>query len=277
MLRKLVNNLPVLVLVLLAAGVLLISRGEADKSYQPTQTSEPVTQKEIDFASFDLVGDGFHLLYEELSVPNTLELVNAPEITGNQAADAHIRKLAEDRGYRLRRIVSSESDLVATNTFVDLQPEANSDWQNLKSAAEAEGVFMTVRSGYRSINEQRDLFIGRLNDVRVNLASVASGSQDIAIDDVLRTTAPPGYSRHHTGYTVDLRSSDAETFAASAGYSWISSNNFENALKFGYIPSYPEGAIDQGPNPEAWEFVWVGIDLIEKQISENENKVTDSN
>ena len=40
-------------------------------------------------------------------------------------------------------------------------------------------------------------------------------------------------------------------------------DNFYNAKRFGFIPSYPDDLNAQGPNPEPWEFVWVGVDLIE--------------
>jgi LAS superfamily LD-carboxypeptidase LdcB len=38
----------------------------------------------------------------------------------------------------------------------------------------------------------------------------------------------------------------------------MSKDNYLQAKKYGWIPSYPEGAQQQGPEPEAWEYVWVG-------------------
>lgn len=47
-------------------------------------------------------------------------------------------------------------------------------------------------------------------------------------------------------------------FKTTSCFTWISKNNYENAKRFGIIPSYPSGASNQGPNPEEWEYVWVG-------------------
>jgi len=32
--------------------------------------------------------------------------------------------------------------------------------------------------------------------------------------------------------------------------------------RFGFIPSYPENSGKQGPEPEPWEYVWVGEDVL---------------
>src|SRR5690606_25521512 len=38
--------------------------------------------------------------------------------------------------------------------------------------------------------------------------------------------------------------------------------NYANAKRFGFIPSYPPDGGKQGPEPEPWEFVWVGVEVI---------------
>jgi LAS superfamily LD-carboxypeptidase LdcB len=77
-------------------------------------------------------------------------------------------------------------------------------------------------------------------------------------------TAVPGYSRHHTGYTVDIACENQTTlsFIYTVCFKWLSQNNYERTKKFGWIPSYPEEAVLQGPEPESWEYVWVGIDAV---------------
>jgi LAS superfamily LD-carboxypeptidase LdcB len=93
-------------------------------------------------------------------------------------------------------------------------------------------------------------------------AEPAYGGAEAAIEAVLRESAPPGFSRHHTGYTMDLydpsTGRDFTAFAASPAFRWLSASNYLNAKRFGFIPSYPEGATGQGPDPEPWEYTWVG-------------------
>lgn len=140
-----------------------------------------------------------------------------------------------------------------------LQPLAAKSWYELKDAARRAGYPMSLLSAYRSLNYQKDLFAQRLFDQGVTTSQLASGAGDGAIDKTLEITAVPGYSRHHTGYTVDLWCEDGSTaFLLSSCYKWISAESYKNAMTFGWIPSYPEGASEQGPEPEPWEYVWVG-------------------
>ena len=77
----------------------------------------------------------------------------------------------------------------------------------------------------------------------------------------MQVTAPPGYSRHHSGYTIDI-SGSTPIFANSPGFDWISKDNYANSREFGFIPSYPPNTPNQGPNPEEWEYIWVGKDVL---------------
>ncbi len=169
-----------------------------------------------------------------------------PVITGDIALDARIRAIAEARGYRLR---PSPGRPLMTVDGRFLQPEAAAGWMSLKAAAAANGHFLSITSAYRDVASQFRSFRQRLN-----------GTSDASIDTALRTVAAPGYSKHHTGYTIDIKSSTAFGFAfrGSPAYAWLAADSFANAKAHGWIPSYPEGAVLVGPNPEPWEFVWVG-------------------
>ena len=169
-----------------------------------------------------------------------------PAITGNASLDHRIQEIATGRGYQRR----PEPDRPLTP--IDgrfLQPEAAAAWTALRGAAAAEGITMGLTSAYRSVTRQAELF-----------RSLLQGTSDAAIDATLGIVAPPGYSRHHTGYAIDLTSEGKVLFAftTTAAHEWLSANNFENAKLHGWIPSYPEGAALAGPDPEPWEYVWVG-------------------
>ena len=87
-----------------------------------------------------------------------------------------------------------------------------------------------------------------------------TGTSDAELDTLLETVAAPGYSKHHTGYAIDLRSGSAVLFdfADTPAYEWLAADNFANAKAHGWMPSYPDSVASQGPNPEPWEFVWAG-------------------
>jgi len=93
---------------------------------------------------------------------------------------------------------------------------------------------------------------------------VAAGAADDKVNTVLITSSIPGYSKHHTGYTLDLLCGgwEFENFKNSPCQKWIIADNYKVAKENGFIPSYPDGADIQGPDPEAWEYVWVGAERL---------------
>lgn len=235
------------------------------KTAQATPTVAAQKQTKTKLKSF--TGEQFRDLYRSVSYPNTQSFSQPPEITGNSAADAHIRTLAEKRGFALTSIpvspiVKTGEQLISDNGDDLLQPLAQKSWQDLKAAAKKDGIHLSLISAYRSPKWQRDLFMQRLLANGGNVQQIAAGNGEAAVDATLSMTAVPGYSRHHTGYTVDLYCEDGVAFGSSVCNTWITKNNYEVAKKYGWIPSYPPGANEQGPEPEPWEFVWVGTDLL---------------
>lgn len=208
-------------------------------------------------------GEQFRDTYDNFAYPNTSHINEDTPITGDVAADQRIKALAESRGYKRR-------SAPVTNTFIDvgkgymLQQRAAQPWLDLQVAAKPAGINLGLTAAYRSADEQKQIFLQRLAAQNIQVATIASGAHDAQINQVLRTTAIPGYSRHHTGYTVDIscENQPRNAFENTVCFQWLSANNYENAKKHGWIPSYPEGAGQQGPDPESWEYVWVGADTV---------------
>jgi LAS superfamily LD-carboxypeptidase LdcB len=102
----------------------------------------------------------------------------------------------------------------------------------------------------------------------VSLEEIARGDADDVVDLVLQTSSIPGYSKHHTGYAMDwadLTSGKGFTdFVETPAHRWLAKDNYHNAKRFGFIPSYPPGASQQGPDPETWEYVWVGVERLKE-------------
>lgn len=239
----------------------------ADSQSKPEEkTTEPAAQTpKTKVKTF--TGAEFRDLYRSITYPNTEAFSIPPEITGNKEADARIRSLAEKRGFILTSIPVSpieKSGEELTGSYQDdlLQTLAAMSWQQLKTAAKAEGLGLSMVSGYRSPKSQRELFTERLYSTGITDAQIANGTGDNAVNLTLSMTAVPGYSRHHTGYTIDIHCDDGVAFGNSVCNKWITKDNYLNAKKFGWIPSYPPGAGEQGPEPEAWEYVWVGTDVL---------------
>lgn len=264
------KKLPLIIALVLLASVATFILIRTSAPDYPESSENPVNQqanstdksdKVIESGLITFSGNEFRLLFDQLLLPNLDKVDLPPAITGNDIADTRIRQIAELRGYRLR---SSPVDRLPYIDAHQLQESVRDSWYALKRAANAADLQLTLTSGYRSVEDQRYLFNSRLSAEGATVAEVAAGQVDKEVDTVLITTAIPGYSKHHTGYTLDFVCGGFafEDFKNSSCNEWLSANNFKVAKEHGFIPSYPPDADLQGPEPEAWEYVWVGTDVL---------------
>ncbi len=184
--------------------------------------------------------------FDDAILFNLAPIGDPPPITGDAELDDRIRAIAVMRGYD-RRAEPAGPLVVVDGRF--LQEDAAAGWRELRAAAAAAGHSISLTSGYRSAASQASIWNDR-----------STGTSDAAIDTLLQLVAAPGYSKHHTGYAIDLRSGGAvlDAFAGTPAYAWLSADGFANTRAHGWLPSYPDGVENLGPNPEPWEFVWVG-------------------
>lgn len=117
--------------------------------------------------------------------------------------------------------------------------------QNMLDAAADDGKELYVYSSYRSFNEQ-----GALNDQYTVTYGEGTANQ---------FSAEQGYSEHQLGTTVDLITTGIggtlRGFEETDDYRWL----LENAHKYGFILSYPEGNDYYIFEPWHWRFV--GVEL----------------
>ncbi len=210
-------------------------------------------------------GQEFRNLYNSYNYPNTKYIADDSIITGDSEVDRHIQKIAEARGYIRRHAPVSNNFIKVQEPDMFLQRLAAEDWKSLKQSAENDSIHLSLTAAFRDAKTQRDIFLSRVpGQILNNKTGVASGKFDTEISQILATTAIPGYSRHHTGYTVDIRCDNQPDmlFENSVCFNWLEKDNYKNAKLSGWIPSYPEGAGQQGPEPESWEYVWTGRDAL---------------
>ncbi len=245
--------------VLLAVAVVWLyeqKTSETDNKNKPI-IEQPIINTTGTLRTFK--GQEFVDFYYTLAFPNTQKISEDAPITGDGQADEYLRHLAKERGYRPQNAPVADV-LIDVGNGVRLQPKAAVGWRILKNSATKEGLELNLTAGFRSAEDQTRLFLERLSAAGVNISQIPSGAYDAQIEQVLKSTALPGYSKHHSGYTVDIGcpSDPGVIFEKSICFAWLNRDNYKNAKNSGWIPSYPEGANQQGPDPETWEYVWVG-------------------
>lgn len=107
-----------------------------------------------------------------------------------------------------------------------LAPQTASKWAEMVGAASADGVILLIVSGFRGIDYQ-----ARLIRKKINAGQLVS--------DILRVSAAPGYSEHHTGRAVDIATPGSrpltEEFEDSDAFRWL----VNNAASYGFSMTYP--------------------------------------
>jgi D-alanyl-D-alanine carboxypeptidase len=135
-----------------------------------------------------------------------------------------------------------------TGRKVMLRKPAATAFQQMVAAAKKDGVELIPISGFRTVEYQRGLF---------EKAIKKYGSEQGAA----KWVAPPGYSEHNTGYTLDIGdgrepTTDVEpSFEHTAASKWLQ----QHAREFNFEMSFPRDN-PQGINPEPWHWRWLGDD-----------------
>jgi D-alanyl-D-alanine carboxypeptidase len=123
-----------------------------------------------------------------------------------------------------------------------LQPRAALAFVRMQEAVANEGFALQIVSAFRSIEYQ-------LGIVERKLARGQS------IDEILRVSAAPGYSEHHSGRCVDVTAAGfkplEEEFERSPTFAWLT----RHAAHFGFRLSYPREN-RHGIAYEPWHWCW---------------------
>ncbi len=123
-----------------------------------------------------------------------------------------------------------------------MAPRAARAWLAMRETALNEGVEMQAVSAFRTVAYQAGI-------IRRKLAA----GQDIG--EILRVSAAPGFSEHHSGRALDITAPGFEplheNFEKSPAHQWLS----RSAGRFGFHLSYPRGN-RHGVAYEPWHWCW---------------------
>ncbi len=123
--------------------------------------------------------------------------------------------------------------------------------QRMFDDARAEGIFPIVREGFRTHEQQIQIFDDKVS-AYMNEGYGRSEAEKMAEQWV----AIPGYSEHELGLAVDINA-DKERSDSDEVYFWLA----QNAWKYGFILRYPQGKEDiTGIDFEPWHYRYVGYE-----------------
>jgi hypothetical protein len=198
----------------------------------------------------DRTGAEYNQLFTDSlkTLPGLREVSSSRLYIFGSSRDDLIYDVQFSRGYQLRPEADS-GRLVGSGTQA-MQPEMAKAWSALRAEAARHGWRLSVTSAFRSVDVQRSIARSRYG--HANTWS--------KVDAVARWHSVPGTSKHHTGYTLDIGYAGRKLQSHDSAYRWLAADHYAVAKSYGFVPSYPPDGGKQGPNPEPWEWNWVGID-----------------
>ncbi len=124
-----------------------------------------------------------------------------------------------------------------------LTDECSAAFYEMQAAAEADGVSLWIQSGFRSYEDQTDIY----DRYVYNYGQEESD----------RFSARPGHSEHQTGLAIDLNDV-SDTFGDTPEGQWVD----EHCAEYGFILRYPDGKEEQtGYQYEPWHVRYVGTEM----------------
>ncbi|MCU7799421.1 MAG: M15 family metallopeptidase [gamma proteobacterium symbiont of Lucinoma myriamae] len=107
-----------------------------------------------------------------------------------------------------------------------LASKAESQWYEMYESAKNDRIELHVVSAFRSVEYQANIIQRKLK-------------KGLKLSDILRVSAAPGYSEHHSGCALDLTTTGidalSENFDQTKAFGWLQ----QNGEKFGFSLSYP--------------------------------------
>lgn len=123
-----------------------------------------------------------------------------------------------------------------------LLPEVLKRWRVMRKAAQRDFVEINIVSCFRSVDYQAALIQKKLD----------AGQ---AIEDILKVSAAPGHSEHHTGRAIDVGTSGCdhltEAFEETVAFQWL----LNHGEKYGFRLSYPKNN-PSGISYEPWHWAY---------------------
>ena len=123
--------------------------------------------------------------------------------------------------------------------------------QEMFDDARAEGIYPIVRSGYRTRQEQEDIYYDRLTGYQEQ-----GLSEEEARAETELWVAVPGTSEHELGLAVDINADKIHSEGAEV-YTWLK----DHAHLYGFINRYPLNKTKiTGISNEPWHYRYVGVE-----------------
>lgn len=231
------------------------------------------------FCSFTI-----YQVYFSSSQNTVVKNKSSEKVTSSSSSTSNSTSSSTDETNNLPNVSTKDWDLVLVNydhPYTEVPKLATldngylvderilSDYESMKNAAAANGVYLTVISAYRSVEDQTTVYN---QDIAEKMATGLNEKD--AKKETEKYVTRPTTSEHHTGLAMDILDEEwynqsggglTGSFGDTPGGIWIA----EHCTDYGFVVRYPEGKEDiTHINYEPWHLRYVGQENA-KYMTEN--------
>ena len=218
------------------------SEAERETQVELEPEREPETESEPEFEDIETE-------IPEEPVPEEPETEEVPDISHEIPVSEEWNLIVVNRWNKIPDNYSMELTELSNGHKVDSR--IYGFLEAMIYAAKKENVYMFVRDGYRTNEEQRQLL-----EERIQLYLSQGYSRESAEKKAQEWVAVPGTSEHEIGLAVDINPDYSYGYTQNV-YQWLG----KNAHKYGFILRYPEGKEHiTGIANEPWHYRYVGVE-----------------
>lgn len=166
-----------------------------------------------------------------------------------------------------------------------LLPEVFDAFEEMRLAAEKDGLRLWCTSGYRSFNAQKHIWNDKYK--KIKLENPTYSKQDV-INYVVEYSSIPGSSRHHWGTDLDIVDAfgyhnenplSQKNFEQGGDYQYLAHWLKEYAAKFGFYKVYTQESERSGFKFEPWHYSYkkLSVDFLHQYLEINILKINELN
>ncbi len=162
------------------------------------------------------------------------------------------------------QLVGLEKPFLCGSTYL-LVPEAFEAFENMRKAAQKDGLILWGTSGYRSFQAQKSIWNQKFLKLKADFPTYKI--EDI-VNCIIEYTAVPGTSRHHWGTDIDIVDAYGyqhdqplveENYEPKGEYQYLNYWLCKYANDFGYAQVYTPAKERTGFKYEPWHYSYYPI------------------
>lgn len=232
----------VFLIALFAAVLVFRARQKAEKP-EPQPSSMPSASSTVSAASSAASSVTASAVSSALPAASSDE--SAPSVVTFRTSKGYLGQVVDGVTYIGGIPVVNKTYSIPKSYGNGLTRQTQDAFDEMKQAAEQDGIRLYISSGFRSYETQDRIY-------RNHVANKGQERGDLV-------SARPGHSEHQTGLAFDVNIIDS-SFIGTPEAIWLQ----DNCYRFGFILRYPENKTDEtGYAFEPWHFRYVGRELAE--------------